>query len=861
MGLFERAPELDALTAALRLVGESGRVVAVTGDAGAGKTSLIKAALPGDAAQHDGVVLRVLRGLCDPLPTPRPLGPIRELLGTSAPTAPSGTDAADAPSSHLDAETRFVSAVSGEPTALIVEDAQWIDAASVDLLRFLVRRIDALPVVLVLSYRGDAIGLGHPLLPLLGEIARLESSTELAMRPLTVGAVGELLAGSGLDPERVHALTGGNPFYVGEIARHPDVALPASVRDAVLASTTGLDDADLLTLQLVACAPDALADRLLPALGVDVPSVRRLEATGLLLRERRGIAFRHELARLAVAESIRPGEQRLLAERLLDAHEAVGSRDYAVLTHHAVNAGDDERARRYAVLAADEATRTGAHTEAAAFLATALERTDDASADRAKLLELLSTEQYMVSRLPESIDSIDSALHLWERLGDVDGAAAAHERRAVFEYYSAKRRAAEQHAELAAAAGTGSGSAASAGATLAYLAYRRHDLVDARRIAGRTRDASPDDTAELRLDITDAAADLVEGGGEAARVRLLLHAATAIERSLDEVGTTAYSNLSALDIEQRRFREAEAVLAKSIPLTVERDIPICSQWQTGMRARLHLLRGRWTASSEDASSILDQQGAPLASVWPHLVLAILATRTGGDDATAEAHLDEAWRLALDLEESLMLLAVLAGCAERVWHTGRPDARLDEAQRHLGAADRLPGTEWAIGELLVWLARIGRPARASNVARPHRLELDGRHGEAAAAWAELGAPYEAALATLHSTSAETAAAAVIALDGLGVDATAARARALLVGRGVRRVPGAPRSSTLANPSGLTNRQLDVARLMARGFTNAELATELFISPKTADHHVSAVLGKLGLASRRELVRRADELGLG
>jgi DNA-binding CsgD family transcriptional regulator len=103
-------------------------------------------------------------------------------------------------------------------------------------------------------------------------------------------------------------------------------------------------------------------------------------------------------------------------------------------------------------------------------------------------------------------------------------------------------------------------------------------------------------------------------------------------------------------------------------------------------------------------------------------------------------------------------------------------------------------------------------------------------------------------------------AVEELEGLAAGAVAERAREVLRSRGLGRVPGRRRASTRANPSGLTNRQLDVARLVARGLTNAELAQDLFISPKTADHHVSAVLSRLGLRTCREVVRRAAELGL-
>ncbi|UOQ91022.1 AAA family ATPase [Agromyces endophyticus] len=919
MGLFEREPELAMLRHEMGRLDEAGRVVTVTGDAGAGKTTLIRAAT-GPAGTDAARRPRLLRGLCDPLATPRPLGPIGDALGEldgRHAGAEAGVVARREPeASPITGEAGFVAAVAARPTVLVIEDAQWIDAASVEMLRYLVRRIDALPVLLVISFRDTVVGVGHPLQPLLGDIARLDTASSIALQPLSVAAVAAVLDGTDVDPGVAHAVTGGNPFYVGEIARHPDQRLPSTIRDAVLASASGLDDPDLETLQLIATAPDALDDRLLPVLGIDLPRLRRLEATGLIVRARRGIAFRHELARRAVLDSVGPGGGSLLHRRLLDALESLDSTDYAVLTHHAEAAGDDERTRRYAALAADVATRTGSHTEAVAFLELALAHVGDAGREatrsstggardprddrdldglrrRAEMLELLSTEQYMVSRLPESIDSIDEALRLRERLGDRDGAAAAHDRRAVVEYYSARRRAAEHHAELAVAEADGAANGSSARATLAYLAYRRHDLVAARAILleaaheGDVRDDTPHDhtphdhaardgargpggsqdgpdgdPAAIRFAITEAAADLVEGE-PSGRPRLLLRAAQALDRSLDEVGTTAFSNLAAIDIEHRRFREAEDVLARSIPLTIERDIPICYQWQTGMRARLHLLRGHWAASAEDAATILDAGSAPLASVWPNLVLALVALRTGGDDATVGEHLDAAWALALELGESLMILGTLAAIAERTWMSDVDDERLAESAARLDDAAALPGMEWAIGELAVWLARTGRPVDAAvfpRIAEPHRLELARRHDAAAQAWLALGSPFEASLSHLHGDDPDAAIAALVRLEEMGLDASAARARLLLADRGVEGVPAQRRASTRSNPSGLTNRQLDVARLVAKGLTNAELATTLYISPKTADHHVSAILAKLGLSNRREIGRRAAEFGI-
>lgn len=851
MELFERADELATLRRELVLAREAGRVVTVSGDAGTGKTSLIRAALETDRDE-----VRVLRGLCDPLTTPRPLGPIRDALGQT----PGLVRGHAAPDGLGTVEEQLLATVSASPTVLVVEDAQWIDAASVETLRYLVRRADALPALIVISYRHDAIGLGHPALALLGDIARSETSTAIRLEALSPAAVAQLLGEDGPDPARVHAITGGNPFFVAEIGRHPEEALPQTVRDVVLASTTRLEPDDLETLQLVATAPDGLDDRLLPTLGIDVPALRRMEQTGLLSRTRRGVVFRHELARLAIAETVSPEEGALLHTRLLLALETAGLDDAAVLAHHARAAGDPERTLRYALLAAEESRRTSSHTEAVAFLSLALTLVDDA-AERAILLEQLSAEQYMISRLPDAIESIESALRLHEQLHDRLGTASAHDRRAIVEYYSARRHEAERHAELSAEAATGTEAFAASQTTRAYLAYRRHDVTAARRLGAQARVAvtADDHASQIRLDITEAAADLVEGQ-VSARERLMQHGLFAIDSSLDEVGTTAFSNLSALDIEQRRLPEAESVLERSIPLTVELDIPICRQWQTGQRARLHLMRGRWTAAHEDAEAIVADEGAPLALVWPHLVLAQLSLRRGGDASAAARHIDEGWRLALELDEALVVLAALAVIAERAWCTGEDDPRLDEAAQRIDDAATLPGTEWAVGDLLVWLDRLGVPAAAQPSTEPHRLELSGRHVEASAAWTRLGLPFDAALAGIHSSDPVVAASALTTLDELDVPGATARARALLQDRGLRIQPARPRQTTRANPSGLTNRQLDVARLLARGYTNRELAKTLYISPRTADHHVSAILAKLGLSNRRDVIRLAGELGL-
>ncbi|MFF5228805.1 helix-turn-helix transcriptional regulator [Dactylosporangium sp. NPDC000521] len=865
MDLYERDRELAALAGATAgAAGGTGAGVALVGEAGAGKSALVEVA----CARAAG--LRVLRGGCDPLVTPRPLGPFRDLIA--------GLRPADLTDPAAACEVAY-EALRGEPTVLVVEDAHWIDGASVEVLRFLVRRLEVLPCALVVTYRDDEIGAQHQLRPLLGDFAKLDGLTTLRLDPLTVDGVAMLLRGGPLDAAQVHPLTGGNPFFVAEVAKEPGRPLPATVRDAVLARTAGIAAEDLEVLQLAATAPDRLADRVLPTLGVDLPTLRRLHDTGLLLRDRQGLVFRHELARLAVESTIPAGGAARLHARLLESLERLEPRDPAVLTHHAVSAADPVRAARYAQDAAEEAARAGDHTDAVAFLRIAVANLHGAPpGERARVLTRLGYEQYMTSSLEEAIGSVTATFPLWHAAGDRAGLASAHESCALFEYYSARRQQAEYHADRAASAAPSH--AGGAQFIKGYLAFLRSDQELAARHcadASRIAEAAGDTTLALRTAVVGAAAALGLGAA-GARDRLLTLIEDAKAHGLDELASTGYSNLSYLDVEQRRLREAERVLEESLAFTIARDIPICNHWQTAVRARLRFVGGRWSAAAEDAADVLARDGMPLATLWPHLISALLPLRRDGAVSPSGApgaagaadvvtdHLDAAWAVAERLDEPLRRLPVLAALAERAWLTGADDPRLAAAPAVLAAAVGTPATAWVAGDLAVWLCRLGVEARIdapqvlAHIAEPHRLMLSGHHHDAADWWRRAGAPYDEALALADAPDVDDQVQAIERLDLLGATAVADRLRLGLRRRGVAQLPQRPRAETRANPAGLTNRQLDVAKLVARGLTNAEIAGKLFISVKTADHHVSAVLTKLGLTSRRTVMAQAEALKL-
>ena len=306
------------------------------------------------------------------------------------------------------------------------------------------------------------------------------------------------------------------------------------------------------------------------------------------------------------------------------------------------------------------------------------------------------------------------------------------------------------------------------------------------------------------------------------------------------------------------YAAAAAVLEVSLPLTMEWDLPVCQVWQLGARGRLGLARGDWGRAVDDADAVLGRHSAPLSRTWAHLVRGLVTLRRTG---SGRADLDAAWDLALRLDEPLRVMPAAAALVEQAWVTGRPDARVAQAVEILGRFD-LPGLEWARGDLAGWLLRVDPQLATADldVSAPHRLQLDGRHLEAAAGWAKLEAPFDQAMELVASEQPDALRQGLGILDRLGADAVAARLRQDLRDRGVAGIPARARSATLSNPAGLTARELEVLALLDEGLSNSELAGRLYISPKTADHHVSSILAKLRVPDRRQAARAGRELGM-
>jgi DNA-binding CsgD family transcriptional regulator len=311
---------------------------------------------------------------------------------------------------------------------------------------------------------------------------------------------------------------------------------------------------------------------------------------------------------------------------------------------------------------------------------------------------------------------------------------------------------------------------------------------------------------------------------------------------------------------QRRFDLVDAYLEPGLDYCRERGLDTWRLYLLGSRAQMELHRGRWDAAAETAALVLrDPRSAPAARGTALVALGLVRTRRG--DPQAAAPLSEEQLLAWPTGELLRVASVAAARAEAAWLARETSAIAHETDEALSLALQRQ-TPWTVGELACWRWRAGIRDRLAPgaAAKPYALSLRGDAERAAECWRELGCPYEAAMALADADAVPALRRAYAELRSLGAHPAAAIVARKLRARGVRGLPRGPRPRTRANPAGLTARELEVLALLVEGQRNAAIATRLVVSPKTVDHHVSAILHKLDVRTRGEAVAEAMRLGL-
>ena len=886
MELLEREPFLATLAeyAADARQG-SGRLVLVYGESGIGKTALL------EAFQRRSPELRWLWGGCERLMTPRPLGPLFDIAAQASGelaslaaragvprerlfaaflaeigTAPAST----APASTAPASTGPASTgPAGTATVAVMEDVHWADEATIDLLSYLGRRLSRSPALVVATYRDNEIPDDHPFRLVLGDLATQRGTRRMQLSPLTPGAVRALAGPRDVDAAELHRVTGGNPFYVTEVLEAGWPSVPPTVRDAVLARLFRTDYGTRELIEASAVIGPRVDPGLLAALTPDPgPATGAALGTGLLVADGSVLRFRHELVRMAVEATIPPHRTASLHAALLAALEQRGDSDPATLAHHAAGAGNAPAVLRHAAEAGRRSAALGARRAAAAQFELALEFAGGATGETRAALHEAAAEQYaMLDRWQQAEAALRTAIGLRRGLGHelragddlrllsmaLNGLCQGEESGVIAAQAVQVLETLPPCTELAWAY-----------ANLGAIRIGSGQLRDGAAVLGRARELGEQLNAPdvlsfalngLGLALTwsgQDGADLVE---EALRL--------ALAADLQEHAARAHSSRQEIAVGRSQFDAAERYFAAGTEYCDEHEIGVFSQCLRGFRSYALLAQGRWDDAARLSEQMLRRRLSPVNRIKPLHVLGLIRGRRG--EPGAWPALDEALDLATAASEVQCIVLIQVARAELSWLAGDRDAALAELRSARDHAREF-GDQLTSGATVIWLHRLGEPAGEDEPASPRGLsgplasERAGAWARAAAQWNRLGRPYDAALARLGSADEGDLRDALAVFGELGAAAAAGWTRRRMRELGIRTIPRGPRAATRAAPAGLTAREQEVLGLISAGLANREISRRLFISERTVQHHVSAVLAKIGVSSRTAAAREAARIGI-
>jgi DNA-binding CsgD family transcriptional regulator len=862
-GLVKVLLEREAVLAELaglgrRAAGGAGRVVLLRGEAGVGKTAVIDRFL-----DQWGQQVQVLRGWCDPLSAPRPLGPLIDMaaqLPAAEAAGLAGVINRGEPEAIYAGLLRLFG--EGHRWVCVIEDAHWADGATLDLLRFVARRIASLPLLLVVSYRDDELGEQHPLTVALGDMASCGALARVRLEPLSPQAVAVLAAGSGLNADQLHRLTGGNPFFVTEVLAAGrdglrENALPRSVSEAVRGRLGRLSAPARETAQAAAvCGPRASASVVQAVCPAAVKGLDECLGAGVLVDDGGVVGFRHELARRATLEQIPDHRRRQLHAGALAvlAEPPVDLDMLAALAFHADQAGDRDAVLGYGPAAAERAAALGANREAVTLYALVLHHADTASSEQKVVwLEKHAFASYlsgvadvaagswraaitlrrdMGNRLAEGDDLRWLSLVLWP-LGQVTEAIeAGRASLRLLEQLGPSRELAwalVNAAQLAAHTYDPACAGYAARAVTLGRELGEPAVVIRARGSAALGTVWRSDTGWDELEAAWRDAMTTEGLAEhAAMIGSFLCVSAALHHHLDR---------------------ADRYIADTTTFCTNHDLGMFQLLAIAADGLVQLHRGEWGRAGALAEDVLTRPGLiPVHRILSLITAPLISARRG--QRSGRPLLDEALGCA-EPGDVFRLGAVWAARAEAAWLAGDDDTARAEAHHGLACAAGVIADPWVMGNLRRW-ARLagGAPDTAAVVdgVTPFRFEVSGDWQGAAAEWTRLGCPYDAAVAQL-SGDFGAVQAALTTFRGLGARAAARRAQQRLAQlRG--RTPSARRADTLADPHRLTRRQHDVLELLAAGHPDTDIATKLCISPRTVAHHVEAILTKLAVNNRTQ-----------
>ena len=473
---------------------------------------------------------------------------------------------------------------------------------------------------------------------------------------------------------------------------------------------------------------------------------------------------------------------------------------------------------------------------------------------------MLAHELLVVNRADSAIGAQELANGLYERAGDrvrfADGL------RRLSRFYSCGGRGAEAEAPMYRSVALLEAEPESRELALAY-AYlvgfqSNEDLsLDAASRALDLAERFQDDETLVHVLNSVGTGEVLRGipGGKEKVLRSL---ELALELGMDEHAGRAYLNLTDALTRVRDYDGFMELAARGIDFSVDHGLELWRMWIMTSVALACLDMGDWSRSAEVADAVLRGEMGQLPRIAALPVMALIRSRRG--DPEVGRLLDEAASMASRESGLQWIVPVAVARAEVAWLEGRNDAIRAETEAAFVKATQMDAW-WRLGELSCWRSRAGlRDEVHPLLPERYRAELEGDYARAAELWNSLGCVYDGAMALAASDDEELLRRSLTTLQRLGARAAAAVVARKLRALGAQGITRGPRPTTQRNPALLTEREMEVLELIGVGMRNSEIARKLFLTTKTVDHHVSAILRKLGVDSRSQAAAEAAKLGL-
>jgi ATP/maltotriose-dependent transcriptional regulator MalT len=745
MKLVEREDVLHTLEMKFEsIVNGEGHCILLSGEAGIGKTSLIKSFYK---EKKDDC--KVYQGTCDALFTPRPLAPVFDIIWQISKNTPKN-EVHNLDRTLLFNQLFYELEQQKKPSIIIIEDIHWADEATLDFIKFFARRITRIHCLVILSYRDNEILANHPLRNLLGQLSP-DSFTRVQLSPLSKQAVEKMAQERGYKGEDVFSISGGNPFYVTEILASYSPGVPDNIKDSIISVYNRQEKGTRNAWEICSVIPEGLElnrfGKIKSSLDVEMDHCFALQ---IIVIKKNRVIFKHELYRRTIEASLSPFKRislnKKMLELFLDSFEKEGEIERIV--HYAKNANENEIVVKYAPIAARQAASVGAHIEASKLFLTAIEFSDGSHEDEmVSLYESYAYECYLTNQIKEAIIYQGRALRNWQKKNEVEQAGNSLRFLSRLWWFDGNRQEAEKYGKQAVEILTlqpTSKSKAMAYSNMSQLKMLSDDTSECVDWGNKAIEMAKEigDNEILCHAMNNVGTVLWKrnSSDEKGKEMLMMSLDIAIKNSFHEHAARSYSNISSIYLLFKEYELAKQVLKDGINYCDEKNLDSSKKYKLYARARIFLETGDWQQAFLITEGLLLNSGQlGYLKILALAIIAIIKLRKGKDDA--QFYLNEAKLLAIKTKEHPRTIPVMIAELEYEWLTGKKRLTDEELALSIDLIQKIDNI-YLNSEFSFWLYKArNKDLGLSKLYEPYKLLKEGKITAAAKFWETKGCPFE------------------------------------------------------------------------------------------------------------------------